>query len=740
MITSKKIGCEVCPRYGSKVMIPHDGDCSNPDLLIIGESPEMSEKVPLTSERWQIIRALLRRYKISAVLFNAIQCQSHKKPDAKSIKVCREEYVLPILDAFPNTPVVVLGDTAAKSLLGGAEKGKKGQVLHLYGHDIYFTYDPSTYLSGGKDRSILLHIETMIKSSVSTFTTVPNIHHSISTKDVQKLLASSAITMDIESTGSRFPWYGDSLLLVGLKQSESPDIYSITGNPEGIIRQLKFLENYEGTIVGHNILFDLVYLRYSGLSLDKCKFFDTKIGLKLQSTGQYDDTSLKFTLKKSYGYPGYEAKIATYLREHNDSLLGVELEELREYNARDVIGTEQIANRLVIRQPMAFNLAMDYMHYVVEMIYNGSFLNKAKLRLLRKTSQRELNKMLLAIHSGTYIGFNPNSWQQIKDIFKKMYGLSLPDTTKETMESYSSQYPLAKDIANYRKLTHFKGTVCDGYLKWMDKNNIIHSQFSVAGAITHRMTSSSPNLQNDDIGVRGVFESRYPEGVLLYSDLASLEYRLIAHLAKERKLLDLFNAGKDIHKAVYSDVFGVDLSSITDEQRQKGKLLNYTSAYGQGATAFFSKFGISDYSIYDRVKGRYSAVNLLRDRVLLTLRKTRSVNSLFGRVWLFDKVTPDIEREAFNYIIQSTGHDILCIYLMEVADSLAKKGLHSVLLTNEKHDSFVFDCPRDLGDISYQICKEIGKDLNPLILQYFGVQMSVPFYADVKLVSNLGEV
>jgi len=731
---SKKLpGCLGCSWNGHIKVEPED--CEDPDLLIIAEAPGEEDKNtgrPFMGDTGIIIRSLLKKHGLRAVLFNSVQCHSTEKPNSKVLKACREEYVIPILSQpeYVGLPILALGEYAGKTLLGGTKKPRNGSVYRLHEHDIYFTHHPVDYLSKGKNKKTLSHIETMMKSSVSSVFPKYEQRDSLNIKDIMN---SPILSIDIETTSKDYPWVGGGeILLTGLYDGRHT--YTTMD-----VTQLKFLEEYEGTLVGHNYLYDIVYCLYYGLDLTKCKYYDTKIGIKF-SNSPCDDTSLKYSAKRLYNAPGYEAEISTYLLEHDGSLKGIDYEILKKYNEYDVVYTYNLCRDLKITQPVPFNLNMDYLHYIAKMIQNGMYIDKELVEKLSNEYKVKIDSVLSTIEKDTHIGFNPGSWQQVKTLFKSRYMISLPDTKEETLDEYTAQYPIAKHIVDYKGLVHFRGTFCEGYLKWVDKDSLLHSKFSVAGAITNRMTSSSPNLQNDDPRIRCSFKSRYPGGRLLYSDLSALEYREIAHMSQDKILLELFNAGKDIHIAAYSAIFGVDEDKVTKEQRFIGKTCNYSAVYGQGAASFFKKFGVEDYSIYERSKNRYPRVNILRDQVLLKLRKTNSIMSIFGTVWVFDRVTRDVEREAFNYTVQSPGHDILEIYLMEVFDAIKAAGLHKVLLVNEKHDSFIFDCPPESVDEAYQICKEIGSDINPIIERYFGVKMSVPFFADVQIVENIGEV
>lgn len=724
--TVKKTGCDVCPWKGKKIIKPEDW-CDNPDLLIMAEAPgktENEKEIPLIGESGQIIRALLKKHYIkNFVLFNAVQCFDRQKPPAKVINACRQEFVIPLLETYPNVPILVLGEYAAKSLLGNTNKARFGEVCRTYKHDCYFAYHPAYYLRSGKDKSVLDNIETMLKSAISKQKFTLNIQKDIDAFDI---LSSEYIIVDIETTGKNYPWYGDKLLLTGIMTDEDK-IYPITDT------NLIFLNDYKGLIIGHNLMFDLGFLSYYGVKFDKAKFYDTKIALKFE-TGKDDNTSLKYVIKERFGVPGYEAEVNAWIKEHN-SLENFCIDKLIEYNAYDLIYTKMLWENINVVCQKPFTVSMDYMHYIVDMVDNGMVIDLIKTKEIKEEYEKKIEEKALDIAKITGIQFNPNSWLQIQEMFKRLYNIKLADTTAATLEKYNNQYPLAKEISGYRSLTHFKNTFCDGYLKWVD-GSVIHSKFKVEGAITGRMTSSSPNLQNDDPKIREIFVSRYQNGSLICSDLSNAQYRAIAHLSQDKLLIDLFNKGIDIHKAAYADVFCVDYNDVTPEQRFLGKNgINYPIVFGQGEDAFFEKIGEVDYALYERIKNRYPGVNVFRDRFLLKLRKTHKAISIFGRMWVFDKITPDIERDAFNYIIQSFDHDILQLYIMEVMDSVE----NGVLLINEKHDSFVLDCPRDLVKTSVNIVEEIGCDLNPLIEKYFGIKMLVPFYAECKVVTNLGK-
>jgi DNA polymerase-1 len=230
---------------------------------------------------------------------------------------------------------------------------------------------------------------------------------------------------------------------------------------------------------------------------------------------------------------------------------------------------------------------------------------------------------------------------------------------------------------------------------------------------------------------------------LVDPDLSSLEYRLIAHAAGEHKLISAFKRGNDIHAAMFYNIFKRDPKNEV-ERKAGGKTPNYCSIYGGGKKKFVSVVlkdmkGLTRKDVeriyYEKVKGAYLAVDDWKEKVIDELHERHKIKNLFGRVREFRKyITQDDEREAINWIIQSSGHDILEIYLMEVVDQLG--GEENILLVNEIHDAFVLDCAKDQYKKAAEVVEKVGHNLNILIEERFGVRMRVPILAEAKILKE----
>jgi len=252
-------------------------------------------------------------------------------------------------------------------------------------------------------------------------------------------------------------------------------------------------------------------------------------------------------------------------------------------------------------------------------------------------------------------------------------------------------------------------------------------------------------MQNPPEKVRHCFISRYPGGRLLDPDLSALEYRLIAHVSQDETLCGMFRRKgysttkdkDDIHVAAAMMVYELAVTEAI-ARRGEGKTINYMGVYGGGYEKFLETSGLPDSlesrTIFNKIKSLYSGVEKWKQDAIRRLHLTGRVVNVFGRVRQFDgEITPEIEREAINWVIQSAGHDILIIFVLELVRRFAGAGLLSILMVAELHDEPVFDVSAEEYAQGAKIVEEVGLGLNQLILDCFGVDISVPIFAECKV-------
>lgn len=711
----------------------------NPNIIIVLGTPTQGDikygellKTPAGKE----LRRLFIATGAKPIILHARQCYRRADVTTDQIHLNREAFLLPILEKYPKLPVVAMGRFAATYMQGGSIPKKEPPVNRtriLYERLVVFTYDTDYYLEvedergAKKAQAVLDNIKSTIDAALKPIPTVSFLSGQLPT-DVRR------ITVDIEATSSEYPWCGTRMTVLGIKPLHGPP-YTIRADE--ITQEFKDLLNATAELViGHNLMYDLVVLSYHGITFPRAKLHDTMVYHKNLFPNEWF-YGLKPLVKKYHKFHHWDAWFGTKFsnKEAQDTLDEV---KLFTYNAWDLIATETLYLAQQ-KEYVPFRLEMDYMPYVIKMTMNGMHVDVDALKKLTVETGEQLDKLEAEVREEFCLGkdFNFNSHPQISNFIKK-YVPDLKDTTKDTLVTIQEAHPFVGKLLSIKKLNKFKGTGLEGLAEWVTLAHKVHSYFQVHGAETGRSSSSKPNLQNTDPKVRACFISRFDGGRLVYTDLASLEYRLIAHATADPKLLRIFINGEDIHENAYHDVYNLWPPDKTE--RKKGKTLNFGGVYGCGYIRFLEISGLEDTpasrALYNKMQNLYPGVTRWKENMIRQLRKTGKIRNLFGRVREFEfPITNDDEREAFNWIIQSSGHDILKIYLMEVFDIVALNCPQSVLVS-EVHDSMTFDCPADEYETVMQIMTDIGGNLNPLIAAMFGVTMRVPMFAEMEVLER----
>ncbi len=776
-------GCPSCPRGLDKEKCFITPELvEKPELLVVGEFPtrnDIKNKGMFSGDSGKILYGLLDKHDVEHVAFiNAANCYGEEKPSTAVITACRDAYVAPTLARYPGVPVLALGAFAASSLLGGRRSEGKlsGTVRIIDGREVYFTYHPSHFLQEGRNHRILHHIEVMLASCLASVRNRKKAEYIIGVPP-DEFYNCETIYVDLETTDEKGPWYGTQVVVVGLANNRSDVVWVVPhfhSDSQSLLDRLLPLADFEGRVVNHNLNFDLCFLWAHGLYPKKATFGDTQVFERCRPVVKmYGEVGLKWLLKSRYGYNGYEAKVHTQWKVEGKNCSEIMLADVAEYCAIDVVGTKQLdLDQQKEEHPNLhiYNLTMDYFRYLVEMEMNGLFVDRGIHEVLARENKENTLSQMLAVAAivetrvlvdvsyAPFItsemtkvllteetlqkgdtAFNPRSHAQVKKFLSER-GVDLPDTQAETLEQFKGKHPLIDALAGLRGVEKLGGTYFEGYRPWIDKGGLIHSSFGAQGTESGRCNSTDPNVQNTPKAARKMFVSRFPGGVLISPDLSALEYRIIAHVTQDSRLLETFKTGRDIHKFSASTCFGVKMEAVDAEMRQVGKILNYAGVYGAGKTKFYSLLGRKDERLFQKVQNLYPGVNRWKAKLLARLHDTGRVITIFGRVREFDtEISQNEEREAINWSIQSTGHDIFKIFLMAALDEAREQWLaDGILLVNENHDSFVWDCKPECAKQAEGIVLRLGNNLNGMIKEAFGVEMTVPILSDVKVSSVWG--
>lgn len=679
----------------------------------------------------RFLQTLLKRQGIQEFTILPANPCAMRLADTKTKKRVRETLIFPYLDAHPGVPVVAFGESSSL-LIGGkcSDTSSIGKECVIEGHICAFTYSYDYYLENGRDKHIMSHIETTINSSLVEETPI------FWSETFQPF--GEEIVIDIETSGVEYPWYGSELLALGVYDIVSKKSFCFRGSE--LSPEIKNSISKAKKVIGHNVTYDIVHLNNAGFDFSSAHIHDTLIYHKNSHPNELS-YGLKFLAKKYFSFPHWEAGVNSLYSK--GGLKDADWGQLCTYNVHDLLATYYLYMEQQKSSP-TFSLEMDYLKYVIRMIMNGMHVDmKAWEEIHDKfTKQNEAVTARTKEVFGLGPDFNFNSPDQVLHLLRQ-YFPTIKSTGADILagcisEPGNDSDTLIKSILELRDGIKLVGTGLAGLRQFIDTNSLVHSSYSVHGAETGRSSSSRPNMQNTDPRVRKLFTSRYPDGKLVHTDLSGIEYRLIGHASADPVLLDVFNGGKDIHDEMYLALFGE--YPPNKERRKKAKTANFCGVYGGGYKKFCISAELPDDGeskrLFKLVSGRYPGVAIWKESVLRNLRRTQTIRNLFNRVRRFDYVNQDIEREAINWIIQSSGHDILKIYSMEMCDAIQRAGLTKTLLVSEVHDSNTFDSPRDEYERAADIIRDIGSNLNVLIEQCFGVVMKVPIFAEIEIMDK----
>ncbi|QWE08338.1 DNA polymerase I [Polynucleobacter ibericus] len=349
---------------------------------------------------------------------------------------------------------------------------------------------------------------------------------------------------------------------------------------------------------------------------------------------------------------------------------------------------------------------------------NGIRIDSA---LLAKQGQ-QVGKRLLElegeIHQLAGQPFNIQSPKQIAEILFGQLELPVikktpsgaPSTDEEVLQKLAEDYPLPARILDYRSLAKLMSTYIEKLPRMADpKTGRVHTNFSQATAVTGRLASSDPNLQNIPVRTeegRRIREAFIPaDGCkLLSADYSQIELRIMAHIAEDENLLTAFREGKDVHQATAAEIFGIPLDDVNSEQRRYAKVINFGLIYGMSAFGLAGNLGIERSAAQNYIAkyfDRYPGVAQYMEQTRLEARENGYVETVFGRrLWL-----PEIkgsngprrqgaERAAINAPMQGTAADLIKLAMIAVEDWLEKEQLKTKMLL-QVHDELVFDVPLD---------------------------------------------
>ncbi|WP_144731303.1 DNA polymerase I [Extensimonas perlucida] len=347
---------------------------------------------------------------------------------------------------------------------------------------------------------------------------------------------------------------------------------------------------------------------------------------------------------------------------------------------------------------------------------NGVLIDTAVLA----AQSRDLGQRIMEIEAEAYAlagqPFNLGSPKQLAEIFFDKLGMPVikktasgaRSTDEEVLEKLAEDYPLPAKLLEHRSLSKLKSTYTDKLPQMVDaRTGRVHTHYAQAVAVTGRLSSNEPNLQN--IPVRTLEGRRIreafiaPPGCLIASaDYSQIELRIMAHLSGDHALLHAFQQGLDVHRATAAEVFGVSVHQVTSEQRRYAKVINFGLIYGMSSYGLAKNLGIEPKAAaayIDRYFQRYPGVKQYMESTKALAKQRGYVETVFGRrLYLPEINSPNgprraaAERAAINAPMQGTAADLIKMAMVAVQQTLdAEKPTIKMIL--QVHDELVFELP-----------------------------------------------
>ena len=529
--------------------------------------------------------------------------------------------------------------------------------------------------------------------------------------------------------------------LVGLSFSVKPgEGYYIPCPAERKITEeilSKFLPLFDDeskTWIGQILKYDLLILKWSGLSL-KGKLFDTMLAhYVIEPDGK---RSMDLLSAKYLGYePVHIAELIGKKGKNQGNMRDVEIEKAKEYAAEDADITLQLKN---IFLPQLKEKKVEKVFYQVEtplvkVLTNMEFEGiKVDVDFLNSYSKELLTEAKIAeesVYAQAGVRFNLASPKQLGEVlFEK---LKLDPKAKKTktgqyatgedvLTKLANQHKICDDILTFRELTKLKSTYVDALPQLIHpKTGRVHTSYAQAVAVTGRLSSNNPNLQNIPIRtdkgreIRKAFVPRDENHVLVSADYSQIELRIVASISGDVNMCEAFKTGKDIHTATAAKIFHVDESAVTKEMRYKAKSVNFGIIYGQGAFGLAENLGIpraEAKEIIDNYKMQFPNIQKYMDETINGCREKGYVETLMGRKrWLRDinsanfTVRGFAERNAINSPIQGSAADMIKLAMIKIDEELRAGNFKSKMLL-QVHDELVFD-----------VLKEELESIKPVII------------------------
>ncbi len=590
-----------------------------------------------------------------------------------------------------------------------------------------------------------------IPGNYTTIEQVPHTYHLVNSTeeidDLVKVLAGhTEIAFDTETTNID-PNLAD---IVGMSFSfEKGTGYYVNmpaNRDEAIAVLNRFKDHFDRTDVlwvGQNIKYDMIILKWYGFEL-KGAIYDTMLAnyvIDPDGKRSMDMLSLK--------YLNYlPVSIETLIGKKGKGQLSMReapLEAIKEYAAEDADVTFQLKK--------AFDPLLDekevgrvfreienpLVPVLLEMEYEGVGLDVDFLRQYSKELEADIRTAEENVYRHAGVNFNIGSPKQLGEVLFEIMKIDSGQkktktgqyaTGEDILQKLRHKHQIVEDILAYRELTKLKSTYVDSLPQLINpRTGRLHTSYNQAVAVTGRLSSNNPNLQNIPIRtdrgreIRKAFISRGDGYRLISADYSQIELRIVAAISGDDNMITAFRHNADIHTATAAKVYGVSEADVTKDMRRAAKAVNFGIIYGQSAFGLAENIGVSRTeakTIIDNYFTQYPAIKQYMDRSINFAKENGYVQTVMGRKrWLKDIYSANFtvrgyaERNAINMPIQGTAADMIKLAMIRIHNELEKQKMRTRMIL-QVHDELVFDVPVDEIEAASALIKSGMESAMPL--------------------------
>jgi len=499
----------------------------------------------------------------------------------------------------------------------------------------------------------------------------------------------------------------------------------------------------EITWIGQNIKYDLLILKRHGIEVQG-KIFDTMLAhylIEPEGRRNMDLLSVKYL---SYQPVSIEELIGKKGK-NQMSMSDVALDKITDYAAEDADITLQLKNVFepLVKSKKVENIFNEIENPLVKVLtqmeFEGikidtTFLNDYSLELEKQARESEER-----VYEQAGARFNLASPKQLGEILfdhlkldpkAKKTKTGQYATGEEVLQKMAHEHKIVDDILAFRELTKLKSTYVDALPQLVNPNTgRVHTSYNQAIAVTGRLSSNNPNLQNIPIRtalgreIRKAFVAANAEYVIMSADYSQIELRIVAAMSGDEAMCEAFKQHKDIHTATAAKVFGVSEVEVTKEMRYKAKSVNFGLIYGQSAFGLSQNIGISRTEakqLIDNYFIQYASIKSYMDKQIHFAKEHGYVETILGRKrWLRDinsgnaVVRGFAERNAINMPIQGSAADMIKLAMIHIHNRMKLENVKSKMLL-QVHDELVFEVHQSEIEIMKNLVLEEMKKAMPL--------------------------